>query len=499
MLFPFIRPKASEPVEKQEPPLKGFFSTEAFNSGSRKLTVQDALSMSVKRRPAEFNRYLPDGTVAAMDEEESDFIKPYTETDTSIPNNQVGWYASQGFIGYQMCAILAQNWLINKACSMPARDAVRRWFEITVNNGETVDPQMLYRVRALDKKYKLAKNCQEFIRMGRIFGVRHVLPIVDYGSPEATRKALERPFNLDGIPRGGYKGLSQIDPYWITPELDGEAASRPEAINFYEPTWWRVGGQRIHRSHIILFRNGEVPDILKPTYFYGGLPLPQLIAERVYAAERTANEAPILSLSKRTTVLKKDDLASAMSDQYGFEQALSAWTRYRDNYGVKIIGGDEDATQFDTSLADFDATIMTQYQLVAAIAGVPATKILGTSPKGFNATGEFEMNSYHEELESAQENDLTPLVDRHHQIAIRSEFGEDLQIEIKWNPVNALNAKELAEINEINARTGGSLVASGAIDGVDERKRIIADKQSGYTGISDFVDGMTDQNEIPSD
>ena len=30
---------------------------------------------------------------------------------------------------------------------------------------------------------------------------------------------------------------------------------------------------------------------------------------------------------------------------------------------------------------------MTQYQLAASVANVPATKLLGTQPKGFNATG----------------------------------------------------------------------------------------------------------------
>ena len=60
------------------------------------------------------------------------------------------------------------------------------------------------------------------------------------------------------------------------------------------------------------------------------------------------------------------------------------WAGLRDNYGVKVIDKDaEDLTQFDTGLADLDVTIMTQYQLVAAIAGVPATKLLGTTPKGF--------------------------------------------------------------------------------------------------------------------
>ena len=55
---------------------------------------------------------------------------------------------------------------------------------------------------------------------------------------------------------------------------------------------------------------------MKPAYLYGGLPVPQLISERVYAAERTANEAPMLAMTKRLTVLKCD-ITQAVANQAG--------------------------------------------------------------------------------------------------------------------------------------------------------------------------------------
>nr|WP_231642992.1 anti-CBASS Acb1 family protein [Ralstonia syzygii] len=135
---------------------------------------------------------------------------------------------------------------------------------------------------------------------------------------------------------------------------------------------------------------------------------------------------------------------------------------------------------------------MTQYQLVAAAANVPATKLLGTSPKGFNATGEFEESSYHEELESIQAHDLTPLLDRHHLLVIRSEIAPKFGVEpfattVAWNPLDSMTAKERAEVNKMEAETGAILVQSGAIDGIDERRRITQDPASGYTGIEEAL------------
>ena len=128
--------------------------------------------------------------------------------------------------------------------------------------------------------------------MGRVFGVRIALFVIESEDPDYYVK----PFNADGVTPGSYKGISQIDPYWCTPELSQRAASDPTALDFYEPTYWIINGRRVHKSHLVIMRGPDVGDILKPSYLYGGLSVPQLIYERVYAAERTANEAPQLCL-----------------------------------------------------------------------------------------------------------------------------------------------------------------------------------------------------------
>ena len=138
----------------------------------------------------------------------------------------------------------------------------------------------------------------------------------------------------------------------------------------------------------------------------------------MYAAERTANEAPLLALNKRTTTIHVDT-DKALLNEKSFLEKILLWIKYRDNHAVKILGKEETMEQFDTSLTDFDSVIMNQYQLVAAIAKTPATKLLGTSPKGFNSTGEFESISYHEELESIEEHTMDPTLDRHYAISMR--------------------------------------------------------------------------------
>lgn len=429
-----------------------------------------------------------DGETFAMDNNIS-AKAPYL-SDNVLTSLQVLWYASQSFIGYQLCALLAQNWLVSKACLMPAKDATRNGYEITVNDGTEVDAAVLDAIREKDVEYRLNHNLIEFVQMGRVFGIRIAMFVVESSDPDYYKN----PFNPDGIEPNSYKGIAQIDPYWITPQLDAEAAGNPASINFYEPTWWVVNGKPIHRTHLVIFRTEEVADVLKPSYIYGGVSVPQKIAERVYAAERVANEAPILAMTKRTDVVKAD-LTQATAEYDGFVERINQWVFNRDNYGVKFLGLDEEMQQFDTSLSDIDDVIMTQYQLVAAASNVPATKLLGSSPKGFNATGESEEANYHEELESIQSHDLTPLIQRHHLLLIRSEICHQFNIApfhttIAWNELDAMTAKEQSELNRSNADAGKLLVESGAISPDEERQRVISDPNSGYAGLqaSDIPD-----------
>jgi len=492
------KPEAQKEPE-QPKPRKSLFSTHEFDMldpDRIRNKVADGLNALQKEQPAFHGDY-------AMDDSSNGIanFKMYANGINTVSDAVVGWYATQGFIGAQLCGIIAQNWLVNKACAMPADDAIRKGYNIVTTDGDELDPEAVKILKSYDKSLRLQWNMREFIRKGRIFGVRVAMFKVISTDPEYY----EKPFNIDGVTPGSYKGIVQVDPYWTAPMLDGASASQPDTLHFYEPTWWIINGKKIHRSHLIIFRHAEPVDVLKPQYIYGGIPLTQQIMERVYAAERTSNEAPQLAMSKRTTVWLTD-MEAVMANTNDAIGRLQTWSQFRDNYGIKI--GDKEGdefNQFDTSLADFDSLIMTQYQLVAAIAGVPATKLLGTSPKGFNATGDYEEASYHELLESIQAHDLTPLAERHHQLVIKAyvepqlKIRMDVETTLNWLPLDTPTAKELADTNYIKAQTGQVLVTSGALSSEDERQRIATDKQSGYNEMGLEDQDMPDEGEELAD
>ena len=211
----------------------------------------------------------------------------------------------------------------------------------------------------------------------------------------------------------------------------------------------------------------------------------------------SANEAPQLAMTKRLLTMGIADPESADKDL--IRENMLYFMEMRDNYGVQMTGSEDTVQQFDTSLADLDATIMTQYQLVASASNVPATKLLGTTPKGFNSTGEYEEANYREELESIQSNDLEELLQRHYDMLMRSDGLPVTEISITWAPLDSPTAVESADIELKEAQTDVALASTGAIDGLDIRKKLASNKESSYYGIevneADYVEANTSTNE----
>ena len=154
---------------------------------------------------------------------------------------------------------------------------------------------------------------------------------------------------------------------------------------------------------------------------------------------------------------------------------------------------------------------MTQYQLVSSIAGVPATKLLGTSPKGFGASGEYEEASYREMLESIQYHDLSPLAERHHALVIKSyvepkvKSFTGVETTVSWRPLDSPSANDLANTNLTKAQTSAILIETGIISSEEERQRVAMDKDGGYDliglegNITDIDSDDDDDSDAVSD
>ncbi len=415
-------------------------------------------------------------------------------TDAARSDDRIfRFYGKHSFLGWQILALLNQNWLISNACSIPADDAVRPGWKnvIKSESGNDVDSAELTNTTL--KKYHLADKCRQHAKNSRSFGVSYALFAIDGID-------YSKPFNLDGVRPGSFKGISVIDPIWVTPQWSAGALNNPSSPTFYEPTYYHINGLgRIHASHIIKLVHEEVPDMLKPTYFFGGLSLSQELYERVYAAERTANEAPLLALTKRLLVVPTNLKALAAKPKLAWD-LIKMLVFGRDNQGIYFTeeGEKSGVHQIDTSLSDLDAVIMSQYQLVAAIARIPAHKLLKTDPKGLNNNGEYTIKDYNQELQSLQEKALRPLIERANAVSMRADFPlvkGVKEIITEFNPIDMPTEQEKANVENLQAQAASTLVSAGILSPEEVRKALRAEKGGKYADI----DPELPAEDVPED
>jgi hypothetical protein len=390
------------------------------------------------------------------------------------------------FIGWSQCAIIAQNWLVSRALTIPANDAISAGWRINLIDDEEAEDiqeqnEKEYFIKQLaedEKDFGIAEVCKKANYLKKCFGYCLVVPVVEGAD-------MSKPFNLDGISKNSYKGLSVIEPMWITPQFD-ENSRNPLNKDFYEPSSYMVAGNNfaIHKSWVIKLINASVPDVLKPVYYWGGIPLTQMIFERVYCAERVANEAPMLAMSKRMYHIE-GDLENAIANPELFNQRMNFFVENQDNFGVAVIPQDSNIGKMETSLTDFDQLIMTQYQLVSSIAQLPVTKLMKIQLKGFDSAGHYEQDDYNQTLIEIQENDYTKIIELHNKLICRSKYGKDMKFNIIFNEIDSPTAKESSEIRLLDAKRDVELVRIGILTREEVREKLRNDEDSLYNTITD--------------
>jgi hypothetical protein len=76
------------------------------------------------------------------------------------------------------------------------------------------------------------------------------------------------------VGKDSLKGIKVIEPVWCYPTTYN--ASVPLAPDWYDPQVWYVMGKQMHKSRLLPYCTRPVPDLLKPSYAFGGLALSQI-------------------------------------------------------------------------------------------------------------------------------------------------------------------------------------------------------------------------------
>jgi len=489
---PFLNEKTAETAAVLElkdgkvKEIKGSFANSILPE--QNITPQQAqqyLSLSFQRKPDFKITAAPKNGKYAMD---SDFSAAANMYGLNGVGRDIiySFFAKHGFIGWQICAMLAQHWLINRCCRIPNEDALSCGYDLHFedNTAET-DEQKKQNLKFLKdlqtigtKRYKLHEKLLKWGFNRSVYGIGLAYFKIKDEDP-AT------PLNLDGIKPNSFEGIAIVEPYWAFPEFSGTNISTPGSVDFYEPQYYNIGGQRVHISRLCVKVFSEVPDILKPSYYYGGIPLTQMMYERVYAAEKVCNEGPELALSKRTFILRTN-LEQAITNPVEFYGKLNFMSKTHNNNGIWAIDradNQETVEQLETTLSGLDSLTSEMYKYVAAVAGIPDNRLYAKSINGMASTGENEIKNYSQTLKTYQENCFDDFLIKAYQIIAKSDLNKTVNLGLTFKPIDTPTAAELAATQSQKAATYTQLIGAGAISAEEVRQALKNDENSGFTEI----------------
>lgn len=478
-----------------------------FSDFAQSLINQHNQQNSAQNRFRDFK--MPNNSNMAFDSEK----KTLTSDDLPINNVDFGQYSkinatliNSWFLGYQEYSLLSQNGIIQNIIQSFAQDSVREWIEIKSISPEKKlkNEDKIRQISARFEELKVREKFKHAMELTVMFGGCKIYPKIRGDDATEGGTELELKFTKEKMGKGDLLYLNVIEPLYATPLAFN--ATNPLNEDFYVPSMWSVLAKPVHATRLIHFSYNNVPTLLKPVYWFNGYPLVQLCLDYLMGFESVRQN--VVGVAGRFNLnIFKTNMNSLLFDDGTFGKStydrLKIAQQLQSNFSIFAMSNDpaspEEWQQFNMSIAGLDTLLNQNAELVCASARIPAIKLFGTSPKGFNATGENELRIYFDLIRSMQTSIFQPNLQAVFELVQIDLFGEiDSDLQIHFKPLWTEKPLESSQIQVNKANINSIYFDKGILSAEEIRKSLNADAQSGYSNLEeDFEendeDDLTDE------
>lgn len=510
---PLTRLNAAAMRAKEQPmaPIDGARYIRAMYPGAKELGMPDLPRGVVPERD-------PENIVFAMDSGVQEIARdsmPSTESLFSWGNTSMAF--GYFFQGYPYLAQLTQISEYRAPSDVLADEMTRKWIKLKATDKKKVDDgdtagdgsaedgakdlaDKITEIEQCMEDMKVREHFRTCIKQDGYFG-RSQMYIRIKGQEGDDTRQLPLEIGPESIKAGQLLGFQPIEAYWTTPYSYN--ATDPTRPDFYKPQSWFVMGKKTHHSRLLLFIGRPVPDLLKPSYNFGGLSWTQLLEPAVNMWLRTRKSVNDLIHNFSITALMTNlNALLADTENGGLMGRAQLITNMRDNQGLMLLNkSTEELAQVNTPLSGLDKLQAQSQEHMAAICHQPLVIMTGVEPAGLNASSEGSITVWHEFVGSQQKN----MCDAPLKLIIEAVqchlYGSiDDGITHEWVPLNEPTAEQLAAERKSDADRDGTYVDKGVLDPQEVRDRLAKDPTSGYDGLTGDAPGPPlDPNADPGD
>jgi phage-related protein (TIGR01555 family) len=413
---------------------------------------------------------------------------------TTADKRTWGRYQTPWLDQAQIEASYRGSWLMRKAIDLPPYDMTR------AGRDWQAKPDQIEKLEAEERRLQLWDKLRRGLVLGRLGGGALILGIKQ-GSPldpvDPTRVVL-----------GDVRYAHLTSRYRLGL---GAPITDPESPWYGRPSYFQMtpaGGQpvQVHPSRVIAFRGQQVPDMATADWqsVFWGDPVAQSIMDAVQNADMAQGGFATLIDEAKLDIIKMPGLmqnAATAEYEQRFMERLRLANLGKSTHRALVIDADEEWDQRQINWAGMPDVLAAYVQIVAGAADIPATRLLGKSPDGMNATGEGDENNYREMITGRQTNDLKPLIDQIDDLLIPSALGQrDPNISWLFAPLSVMSETEAATVAKTKAETTQIYANSGLVPTIAMEKgvqnQLIEDGI--YPGLDGVLDGMSDEERFPS-
>ena len=408
------------------------------------------------------------------------------------------------FPGYAFLAELAQRPEYRKITDTVATEMTRKWIKFNAVGDKDKTDKIKELVDFMDN-LRVRDHYAHVASVDGFFGRGHIFH--DFGTGIEITDSTELATSVGNgrdltsqskIKKGSLKRLQVIEPTWV--QAQRYNTTNPLASDWYRPEIWYVMGRGVHRTRLHTFVGRPVPDMLKPSYAFGGLSLSQVAKPYVDIWLTTRQSVGELIHAFSVMVLKTN-LSTLL--QPGGAQALltraALFNATRDNQGLMMIDEQtEDFMNVSASIAGLADLQAQSQEHVASVVGIPLVKYTGIQPKGLNASSDGEIRVWYDLVLAMQNFFFRPNLTETIDFAMISLWGKvDDDITYEFVPLWEMSEKEKAEMRKLDAETDQLRIDSSVVSPEEVRTKLAADPESPYHGLdhNDLPDLMEEEEE----
>ena len=425
---------------------------------------------------------------------------------TSSTNNELR--AESDFSEREAEIFYRDNHYAAKAVDLPADEATRKGFKVTVTGNEDTGSTFDEDFRRLN----LVRKCNQADKWSRVYGGGGVVLGIDDG------KDPSEPIDYEAMMRGEQIAervafAFTLDRFALFPET-GQFQSDPKLPGFGKPSVYRIQfrdqasfqsaqavqlnadvplnerigfGTKIHSSRLLRFYGVSLPTNLESDEDYWGDSILRRMREPITSL--TSFERAIANISQTfvqsvfrmpglRALLKKKDAADTLMSRF------MAMTMSQSVLSMIVLDGDESYEKRTTSVSGLDALYDRIAQSYAAAADFPMTRAFGQTPGGLGTNDESSERNLENATRARQIEKYVPVLEYAARILAATAEGPDIpagaELMVEPNPLREMTEEQAATVAKTWAEFAAILVDRSVVAPEEVRKSFFSGV--GFTG-----------------